>query len=61
MVLGQLHKGQLCQAGNFTQDNFVDFLTGVKRPIEVIQTPQGTLLVADFETGHIFEISYAGN
>jgi len=44
--------------GTYHQEDFVDFVWGMKRPIEVIQTIDDTLMVADFEAGRIFEIEY---
>ena len=45
-------------SGSYEQAALADFARGLRRPIEVIQTPEGTLLIADFETGRIFEITY---
>ena len=35
-----------------------DFMLGLAAPIDVAQTPSGGLVVADWATGHIFEISF---
>jgi glucose/arabinose dehydrogenase len=35
-----------------------DFALGFASPIDVTQSPEGALLVADWATGHIFKISY---
>lgn len=45
----------------YAQGSLADFARGLRRPIEVIQSPAGTLLIADFETGRIFEITYTGS
>jgi len=50
----------LAEDGRYHQEDFVDFMRGLKRPIEVIQTTDGTLMIADFETGRLFEIEYSG-
>jgi glucose/arabinose dehydrogenase len=34
-----------------------DFLLGLAAPIDVIQTPSGGIAVADWATGHIFQVS----
>ena len=36
-----------------------DFALGFASPIDVTQSPDGALLVADLETGHIFKIAYS--
>lgn len=46
--------------GSYEQENLDDFARGLRRPIEVIQTNDGSLIIADFETGQIFEIEYVG-
>lgn len=48
-------------SGGYQQEDIADFVRGLRRPIEVIQTIDDTLLVADFETGQIFEIRWTGN
>ena len=35
-----------------------DFMLGLAAPIDVTQTPSGGLVVADWATGHIFEVSF---
>ena len=37
-----------------------DFATGFAAPVDVTVGPQGTLFVADWATGIIFEIRYMG-
>ena len=34
-----------------------DFLLGLAAPIDIIQTPTGGLLIADWATGHIFQVT----
>jgi glucose/arabinose dehydrogenase len=38
-----------------------DFATGFAAPIDIVEGPDGSLYVADFATGIIFRISYAGS
>lgn len=37
------------------------FVTGLIRPIDVLTAPDGSLLVADFIYGHIWQVTYTGN
>ena len=36
------------------------FIHGLLRPVDVIQTPDGALAVADWATGHIWRVDYTG-
>lgn len=38
-----------------------DFMLGLAAPIDVIQTPSGGIAVADWATGHIFQVSYSSD
>lgn len=46
--------------GEYLQSAMTDFVTGFRNPIDVVQSEVGGLYVADFGTGHIFHITYAG-
>lgn len=46
--------------GSYDQTSLADFARGVQRPIDVVQTEEGTIIFADFESGYIFEIEYVG-
>ncbi len=41
--------------------NTTDFMLGLAAPIDVTQTPSGGLVVADWATGHIFQVSYSND
>jgi glucose/arabinose dehydrogenase len=37
-----------------------DFATGLAAPVDVTVAPDGSLVVADWATGHLFRIRYTG-
>jgi glucose/arabinose dehydrogenase len=38
-----------------------DFITGLGRPVDILQYSDGSLLVLDYDLGQIYQISYTGN
>jgi glucose/arabinose dehydrogenase len=38
-----------------------DFMTGLGRPVDILQYSDGSLLVLDYDLGQIYQISYTGN
>jgi hypothetical protein len=42
-------------------EGMTDFATGFAAPVDVTVSPTGSLYVADWATGIIFEISYVGS
>lgn len=46
--------------GQYHQADLADFLTGTQNPVAVIPSPDGGMYVADYGSGWIYKITYAG-
>ena len=52
---------QISQEGEQTIGIVSDFLTGLGRPVDILQYVDGSLLVLDYDLGQIYQITYSGN
>ena len=55
--LGKVQRVALTRTGSGYKGTAQPFLTGIQRPLPLLTTPDGALLVGDWETGKIYRIT----